>query len=202
MNLFSQHKKNNTEPAQHRSVKSGVGPAQHRAVRSTAGFTLIEALVAILIFTSALIIFGTILSRGLSSITNSRSELQAYLFAQEGIEAVHQIRGTNRNTGGVTWLDGLSQCMAPDVCKLSDIDQGIELLECSGGDCDPITLTSSEDFYVQQLGVGQETPFTRTISINQPIGISNEVTVTSKVFWADTSGRARETVLSSILQDW
>lgn len=166
------------------------------------GFTLIEALVAILVFTSALIIFGTILSRGLSSVTNARSELQAYLFAQEGIEAAHQLRDSFRNVGlgWTTWVDGATQQCSQSVGCQVILAPDLSLSQCPSGGCVKIKDTGT---YYDQSGVGEiETLFTRTVTIKQPLSVSTEATITSTVEWIDATGHARTTTLSAIIQQW
>ncbi len=167
------------------------------STKKVSGFTLIEALVAILVFTSALIIFGTMLSRGLSSITNARAELSAYMFAQEGIEAVHQVRDTNRNTGA-SWLDNLSQCSGSQGCMITSLEP-ITLVSCPSNGCNAITDTGS---IYDQSGGGTSTTFTRSISVERALGVSDEAIIVSTVTWVDNTGRKRLTPIRAIIREW
>ncbi len=62
---------------------------------NTAGFTLIEALVAITILLLAIAGPMTIASQGLKLSTDAREQMTAFYIAQEGVELVRAIRDTN-----------------------------------------------------------------------------------------------------------
>lgn len=171
---------------------------QLKDINRNPGFTLIEALVAILVFTSALIIFGTMLSRGLSSIANARAELRAYLFAEEGIEAVHQVRDTNRN-GGNDWFDTINQCSTAQGCMVTSLEPEVVLTPCPSNGCTVIGDTGN---LFDQSGAGTSTGFTRSIVIDRALGVSNEATITAAVSWIDNVGRERTTLVQAVIRDW
>jgi Tfp pilus assembly protein PilV len=60
-----------------------------------SGFTLIETLFSILIFSAALISLLAISSKGISATNEVKNETMAYYLAQEGLEVVRNIRDNN-----------------------------------------------------------------------------------------------------------
>ena len=65
------------------------------------GFTLIEALIAIFIFSVALVSLITITAKGITGTTQARDQITAQFLAQEGIELMRNYRDTliiNENT--------------------------------------------------------------------------------------------------------
>ena len=75
-------------------------------------FTLIEALVAISILMIAIASPMTLAQKGLSTATLSKDQMIASFLAQDGIEAVKNIRDQIAVRGSATndWLDLLSNC--------------------------------------------------------------------------------------------
>ena len=59
------------------------------------GFTLTEVMIAMMILTVAIVSASNLLMGIISSNRHNLTSLQAYYFAQEGLEAVHNIRDTN-----------------------------------------------------------------------------------------------------------
>ena len=72
-------------------------------LKTDAGFTLLEAIVAIFILLVGTTGAMTLISRGIVGLNVSRENLIATNLAQEGLEIIHNIRDTN-------WLDSA----APD----------------------------------------------------------------------------------------
>lgn len=63
-------------------------------IRAT-GFTLVETLVGLLIFTVAVVALMSVLGSGISTTTYAKQKLAAQFLAQEGIECVRNVRDTN-----------------------------------------------------------------------------------------------------------
>lgn len=59
-----------------------------------SGFTLVETLVAIIIFTTSVLALMVVLSNNLSSINYAKKKLGAVFLAQEGLEYMRNIRDT------------------------------------------------------------------------------------------------------------
>ncbi len=69
------------------------------------GFTLIEALIAIFIFSVALVSLITITARGVLGVSQARDQLTAQFLAQEGVELFRNYRDTliiNENTADLS----------------------------------------------------------------------------------------------------
>jgi type II secretory pathway pseudopilin PulG len=75
----------------------------------TTGFTLVETLVSISIFTMSILGLMSVLASGISDSNYAKQKMTAEYLAQEGIEYVRNIRDTNvlYNTSGaqVGWTD-------------------------------------------------------------------------------------------------
>ena len=71
-----------------------------RTIKNKSGFTLTEVMIGIMILTVAIVSATNLLVGLIRSNQNNLTTLQAYYLAQEGIEAVRNIRDTN-------WLHNL-----------------------------------------------------------------------------------------------
>lgn len=67
----------------------------HQVLFSSKGFTLIEALVAISIFTMSLLGIMSILANNITNIEYAKQKMTATYLAQEGIEYVRNLRDTD-----------------------------------------------------------------------------------------------------------
>src|SRR3989344_4652981 len=86
------------------------GPAQYRKSKlSGSGFTLVEMLVAISIFTVALVGIMFILGSGIADTNYAKRKMVATYLAQEGIEYIRNMRDSYTlypdEYGGVGWGD-------------------------------------------------------------------------------------------------
>jgi len=135
------------------------------------GFTLVEVLVALFIFSLTVMAVMAVLARGTSNIINSKKKMAAEYLAQEGIEVVRNVRDTYALTYGVSgWNDHFivevnQKCLT--ACSFSDP---------SGG--------STID--ILNPGSSTNDGFTRTITVAPISGGNNEVKVSSTVTWNDT----------------
>jgi Tfp pilus assembly protein PilV len=76
----------------------------HKGFTDTrAGFTLIETLFAILIFTASIVSLMMLSGRSLASTAGSSDELTARYLAQEGIEVTRNVRDTNFVANAPIW---------------------------------------------------------------------------------------------------
>lgn len=90
----------------------------------TAGFTLVEALVAISILMIAIASPMTLAQKGLSTATLSKDQMTAAFLAQDAIEAVKNIRDQTAIRGSLTndWLDAFSNCLCTGDNNNCDFD--------------------------------------------------------------------------------
>lgn len=165
------------------------------------GFTLIETLVAILIFSVALISLMTIASRGIAATAVAQQETMAHYLAQEGLEVVRNIRDTNILIAQA-WDTGFTQCVSPTVCNITYSQNSVPTLTiCSQGTC-PVYQSLIDNSFVNGPAGAQINPvFSREITV-VPIGTGNsEYQVIVKVLWVSkTVDRTVE--LQTILKDW
>lgn len=151
------------------------------------GFTLIEALVALVILTIAL---GPALVLS-SDITNVASVIQNDLIAanlaQEGVEVVRALRDTNWFSGSA-FNNGLAD--------------GTYRLEWNSSS--PIVLGANPPLKVNNglynYSSGSDTIFRRTVTITNVN--TNEIRVVSDVTWTERANRARDVKVESHLFNW
>jgi len=157
--------------------------------KENKGFTLIEAMVALVLVTLAvgpLLVLSTTTVNVASRIENN---LIAANLAQEGIEVVRNIRDTN-------WIN--------DLAFDNNLPTGtwrIEWRTVSGG---LLTLGSNpvlkKDSGLYNYSSGANTIFRRTLSISRPN--SGELILTSTVTWVGRGGINKTVSAESHLFDW
>ncbi len=166
-----------------------------------SGFTLIETLVAIVIFSAALISLMTIASRGIAATAIAQQETTAHYLAQEGLEVARNIRDTNILVPQA-WDVGLDQCISPAVCMVVYSQNSVPSLSvCPQGGC-PVYQSLIDNSFINGPAGAQINPvFSREISL-VPSGTGNtEYQVSTKVSWtAKTIPRTVE--LQTILKKW
>lgn len=166
--------------------------------RVTAGFTLLETLIAVTIL--ALSIAGplTAASRAVVAGEIARDQLVASYLAQEGIEYVREMRDDaflalyppDSSSAAAAWTNFLTSSYAYSItaCRSStctlDPAQTMAnaLTPCSGDTCTPLYLANG--IYTQQsnLSGSTKTAFTRTI---KAVTLSaNEERIVSTVSWS------------------
>ncbi|MBP6855312.1 MAG: prepilin-type N-terminal cleavage/methylation domain-containing protein [Candidatus Pacebacteria bacterium] len=192
---------------------------------SNQGFTIVETLVALAIFSSSIVFLIVVSSGGVSNTTLAKSRLTASYLAQEGVEAVRNIRDTSviadpSGEGWSTFISSTSSCTGTQGCNIDP--SSLDICACTGSTCNiPYSEASGYFGYDQShdseasgyFGYDQShacdlpsgsiaSPFTRTIFILQiPETAANDVLVTSKVTWYQ--GVSEQTITyQNILMDW
>ena len=160
------------------------------------GFTLIETLFAVLLFTTSLVALMAISGRGNASTATSREELTARMLALEGIEAARNIRDRNFGTNQ-PWDDGLAA--NPDCSGGCDVEyvSGAPTLTTNQG---PLYRNLSNYQYGLNPNGGELTPYTRTVTVT-PGSNASELRVESEVSWF-SRGRQRNIRYQSYLMRW
>ncbi len=161
---------------------------QQKKLDTKRGFTLIEMLIAVLIFSLSLAALMTISSRGLRVAKNAERDVTADYLAMEAIEIARNLRdNTILRGGGFAWSDIFSGgdgwaedegCLSErgdsdqQACSFSLASGQPKLEQCSGSGC-RVFYHPSQNIYLQTktdsaipLGY-QDSGFVRKIYITQ-----------------------------------
>lgn len=180
---------------------------------SNRGFTLVETLVAILIFASSVVALLTATSGGLTEVTLLRNKLSANYLAQQGIEFVRnardrsiQVYGTN---GWNQFLAGVGACQNASGCGFNPFPTtSPTVVSCTTPPGDPCSLSYSElsGLYIPSSpsnilsGTIIPTTFRRVVTVQPTIGL-DEAKITSTVTW--TQGvSSQHVVLEEYIYNW
>ncbi len=168
------------------------------------GFTLIETLFAILIFSASLVSLMAIAGRGIAAANTAREQTVAHYLAQEGVEVVRNIRDTNFINS--EWDDVFTNCINSSPCQI-DYGNGSTvpvLIDCPNN-TDGCQVYNSFDAYTNTV-TPEPTPYFRKIYVEagalDPInGGVNEYRVVSKISWK-SKGVDRLVTMQTILKKW
>lgn len=171
------------------------------------GFTLIETLVALSIFSLSIVALIVAAGQGVSNFQTIKARLTASYLAQEGVELVHNIRDTEITSGG-DWNSFVSStvfdCVIPNPnsvgCTIDAVfnPSVITVLPCGISSCAPLKYSDPIGY-----NYGSSSPiatiFERIISV-EIIGV-NEIKVKSTVNYT-VGGTTSQIVMSEILTNW
>lgn len=180
-----------------------------KTLHTQRGFTIIETLVALSIFTTSILAIIVMTPGGIAAINGAKNKLTASYLAQEGIDLMRAYRDGGNFGGNGDALDSLvtSACIGsctidfnlqPTACIESDTDNdGIP--EC------PIlvhdqTLTGDGGFVYTLPPTGNDL-FERVISITPVPSTTDEFMVISKVKW-NQGGQPHTVQYQTNLTDW
>lgn len=155
---------------------------------SNRGFTLVEALVAIAIFTVSISGLMVVLAAGIYNTNYAKNKITASYLAQEGIEYIRNMRDTYGLYTAETrkdWNDfkaKLASCNSGNECGIDDSVAPIDVKKCN-------QLNKCELFFNIDNGsynssVGADSGFVRKIwmeTVNP--GNQDEVKIYSAVSW-------------------
>ena len=163
------------------------------------GFTLIEMLIAVFIFSLSLASLMAVSSQSMRASRRSQLQVTADYLAIEGIELVHNLRDKailSKDIGELDWqyvfqggddiFDDEGCFDGTGYCNFYTDDSGDPIL----GNCSKCDVYFDKDnfFYFQVhdedgMGATKRTPFKRRIRIKSGPESSNEVLVLVEVFW-------------------
>lgn len=157
------------------------------------GFTIVEMLVAILIFTLSLAALMTIAARGLKLANQMQKQVVAEYLALEGIEGVRNVRDAAfiRGDNNLTWqlVFDRDNCLSEQTtgentgCTISigGVD-GINLIPCK--QC-KVSYSPTTYSYRQgeTSGLYQDSPFVRRIKLTPSPDNIEEMIITVTVLW-------------------
>ncbi len=89
-------------------MRSFLFKTKKEAKSKERGFTIVETLIAISVFSFSLLAFMAVLSQGTSDINYAKKKIEATYLAQEGIEHVRNMRDNDilfTSYTGLTWND-------------------------------------------------------------------------------------------------
>jgi type II secretory pathway pseudopilin PulG len=167
--------------------------------RTKSAFTLIETLVAVVIFTTSLATLLLVAGRGVAGSTSAREDLTARLLAMEGTELARNQRDSNV-LSGQNWDDFLlSTCS--NGCDI-DYSTPQPMFDASIGG-QPLWVNQQATYpvaYAVDQTFTEQSLYSREITITQ--GVSpDELRVLSRVTW-NSRGRTRSVEYVTYLNRW
>ena len=164
------------------------------------GFTLLEALIAVTIFTASILALLSILAQGISTTTYAKNKIVASYLAEEGVEYVRNTRDNfvlyNTSGSGVGWSEFKSNVtpLCDTGCYFNDNDSPV----ACGEACPELLYDENTGEY--QYVSGAPSGYIRKIII-EFISDDDESKVSSSVSWVQGSG-VHEVVFSDNLFNW
>ncbi len=185
-----------------------------------SGFTLVESLVAISIFSVALITLMVALTNSITDTTYAKNKIIAGYLAQEGLEDMRNMRDDyiiydDDHTGWATFSGKMLACAGTSGCSLdtpglfSGNDRHMTemtLTPCPGSGCPFLHYNLDNGEYYTTQPVGGVAPARYTTSafrreiLTKQIS-DDEIQVSSIISWNQGSG-ARSVTLTEELFNW
>lgn len=185
-----------------------------KMLKNKSGFTLTEVLIAVLVLVTAIVASTNLVVSMIKSNSTNLSYLQAYYYAEEGVEAFRNMRDTHflhnldvRGKGADVWgsQDGF----------YDDGDYGVAINPNSfnpGTDVGPTVLNMYSPWKISKTGLSKvkfqkssiaqvDTIFERVCSIAKYDENDDAFSVSCKVSWKD-GDEDRQVTLTEILTDW
>ncbi|MEN9582648.1 MAG: hypothetical protein RL641_602 [Candidatus Parcubacteria bacterium] len=190
---------------------------------STDGFTIVETLVAVAIFSVSISAVISVSAKGITSTTNSKNRIVANYLAQEEVEYIRHLRNKYSEAPGVayTWADFVDLVTPCDtktqpqtMCAIADptifnpatTTQTTEVFKCQNLDeCQdyPVYLDTNGYFYQSSLaGTGTATIFHRYFTVEINPTNKNEVKLIASVFWKERNNAEKNVTLTETLTNW
>ncbi len=177
-----------------RTPKFGVTP-------KGGGFTLIETLVAISIFTVSILGLLAVLSQGISDTGYAKKKIIAEYLAQEGIEYIRNMRDTyvlyTIPGGWTAFKADIAPCGLPDKCGFDNTLLSPDVFVCANQEEQCKLFEDNGNYNTNSLG--DDSGFVRTI-YTDPIG-QDGIKIFSTVSWTQGSGE-RSITFSENLFNW
>lgn len=170
-----------------------------------SGFTLLEMLFAVIIFSFALISLMGIASKGVIATATARDQLTAQYLAEEGLEVARNMRDSNflGYLSNTSWLDEIENCTKNSPCDITYSSTTPRLVPVPPGDY----------LYENEFGVyrrsddgnigGESTTFWREVYIDDPEpGMpTNQKKMVSTVHWKQKAFD-RSYTMQTYISDW
>ena len=181
----------------------------HIQTKSFRGFTLVETLVALSIFSLSIVALVTVSSGGLNNTLYAKNRLTATYLAQEGVELVRAMRDSDNlaSSTGSGWGTFTASSITACTTNYSGVNAGCNISPLAyGGNltayaCNSTANSDNCTLYIDPItgyygdpsvNVGHPSIFRREIHVDA-IG-SADVHVTVTVYWQQGSGTQSVTV--------
>lgn len=165
------------------------------------GFTLIETLFAILLFSASLVALMTVAGKGISATSTAQQQITAHYLAQEGLETARNARDVN-NVLKIAWDTGIDTCVDfPCMVRYVNInnDKAAPELKICEDNCKVYKAFGA--FVDNSANPKEESEFFREIKAI-PVGSNgDEYKIVSTVRWKAKSIE-RKVSLVTILKKW
>ncbi len=170
------------------------------------GFTLLEMLFAIIIFSFSLVSLMLIAGKGVVATATAKDQLIAQYLAEEGVEVARNMRDTNFLMWGAggeeNWLTDL-ECAKDKACDIAYSQDSAPYLKPLEGSEQLLCISKEYGSYggCEDGGGGEPSKFSRGIYIENIPGDNTSRTIVSKVTWNQRSIN-REYTLKTYITDW
>jgi len=151
--------------------------------KGSAGFTMIETLIAIAVLMLAVAGPLTLAAQGLISARFAKDQIVAFYLAQEAVEVIRNQRDINA-LHNREWNFGLQTCRSSVGCQVdATVSVGGESHEFERCDntsgCDVLNRHDSTGFYSYESTSGYDpSRFTRTIKMQQVSDVESKADIT------------------------
>lgn len=170
-------------------------------VDSSAGFTLVETLVAVTLLTIAIVAPMTLTTMSFSAAYYAREQITAFHLAQEGIEAIRHIRdgnilrlALNSQPTPLNLMEGVSAVNGTPF-TVDALNDNTALCQ---NPCQMLRLSNGLYGY----GSGEPTQFARTVRVRPAANNSDEFTVDVTVTWQTATRREQSVRISENMYSW
>ncbi len=162
-------------------------------IKSESGFTLIEVISAIFVFTLGILAIMVLIDQSIAFSDQVKSKLIGAYLAQEGIEIVRNIRDSNWIAKAPSWDSGLSAGLSA-----KDYEADYQSLALSNYTGSYLNIDSN-GFY--SYSVGTSTKFKRKITISDKTSNPPRMRITSQVSW-EIRGKSYNIEVVEYLYNW
>ncbi len=188
---------------------------KYRTPHNTKGFTVVETIMAITIFSMVLVALVSVSASSVTNVNFVRNRLTASYLGQEGIEIMRNVRDMYVFTspgavGFQAFVDSIDNlCMSSAGCTVEPIQTatlsqggGVQMGFGSANGQSCYLRTNDTGYYTSNTGFMDRTLFCRKIFIEMVGGdISNGIKVRSVVSWQDGTAQ-REIEMTEYLYEW
>lgn len=161
-----------------------------RNFKKISGFTLVETLVAISIFSLSIVVSMSVLGGGLSNTNYAKQKMIAIYLAQEGIEYARNMRDAYAlyypiDEAWDAFKERFAGCRGKVGCGINNKDLEMPVTDpaiifsCVGPNCK--IYFEDGAYYGDPLGVGASSGFVRELKMTEVN--ANDVKISSSIIW-------------------